>query len=62
MKIQEKLEQKYEQCKKEDPKNMERAEKFVSFMAFITGLSLFNLFFLSKEERDEMTNTKYYNL
>ena len=52
MKIQEKLEQKYEQCKKEDPKNMERAEKFVSFMAFITGLSLLNLFFLSKEERD----------
>ena len=32
MKIQEKLEQKYEQCKKEDPKNMERAEKFVFFL------------------------------
>jgi hypothetical protein len=27
MKIQEKLEQKYEQYKKEDPKSMERAEK-----------------------------------
>jgi hypothetical protein len=30
MKIQEKLEQKYEQCKKEDPKNMERADKLGS--------------------------------